>query len=114
MVASAGGHPGRGLMAGEFGAQVPKQVRVAAILLLVNLALSILVTILSFVYRDEIIRLTLEQSHNQAPTDAARQAVVTGLWIRAGANVLVGLLYLFFISRLYRGKRWAWRRLVWL
>jgi hypothetical protein len=89
----------------------PRLVPIAAVLLMVNLALSVLVTILSFVYQDDIIRLTVSQS---VPTDAARQAVITSLWVRAGANVLIGLLYIFFISRLYRGKRWAWRRLVWL
>jgi hypothetical protein len=89
----------------------PRLVPVAAVLLLANLALSVLVTILSFVYQDDIVRLTAGQS---VPTDAARQAVVTSLWVRAGVNVLIGVLYLFFISRLYRGKRWAWRRLVWL
>jgi hypothetical protein len=92
----------------------PRLVPVAAVLLMVNLALSVLVTVLSFVYRDDIVRMTLEQSHSQAASDVARQAVITSLWVRAGVNVLVGLLYLFFISRLYRGKRWAWRRLVWL
>src|SRR5690349_1184162 len=90
----------------------PRLVHIAVILLIVNLALSVLVTVLSFVFKDDIIRLTLERSHNQVASDAARQAVVTGLWVRAGTNVLVGVLYLFFISRLYRGKRWAWRRLV--
>jgi hypothetical protein len=89
----------------------PRLVTVAAILLMVNLALSVLVTILSFVYQNDIIALTAGRN---VPETAARQAIVTSLWVRAGANVLVGLLYLFFISRLYRGKRWAWRRLVWL
>jgi uncharacterized membrane protein len=93
----------------------PRLVTVAAVLLMVNLALSILATLLSFVYQDDIIRVTMEQTHSQVLSDAAaRQAVVSSLWVRAGVNVLVGLLYLFFISRLYRGKRWAWRRLVWL
>lgn len=93
----------------------PNLVRVAAVLLVVNLALSFLVTILSFAYRDEIVDLTLAHTqHDQAVTDAARHAIETGLWIRAGVNVLIGVLYVFLISRLYRGRRWAWRRLVWL
>jgi hypothetical protein len=92
----------------------PRLVRIAAVLLLVNLALSVLVTVLSFVLKDDIIRLTLEQTHRQDATDTARQAVITSLWVRAGGNLLVGVLYVFFISRLYRGKRWAWRRLVFL
>jgi hypothetical protein len=92
----------------------PRLVNVAAALLIVNLALSVLVTVLSFVYKDEIIRLTLEHSNRKVVTDTARQAVLTSLWFRAGGNLLVGVLYLFFISRLYQGKRWAWRRLVWL
>ena len=89
----------------------PRLVTYAAVLLVVNLGLSVLVTILSFVYQDDIIRLT---NVHAATDDVVRQAVLTSLWVRAGVNVLVGLLYLFFISRLYRGKRWAWRRLVWL
>ena len=93
----------------------PRQVRFAATLLMVNLGLSVLVTILSFVYKDDIIRLTMEQAGAHPGAEAAaRQAATVSLWVRAGVNVLVGVLYLFFISRLYRGKRWAWRRLVWL
>jgi hypothetical protein len=92
----------------------PRLVHIAVVLLIVNLALSVLVTVLSFVFEDDMIRVALEHSHRQVVTDTARQAVLTGLWVRAGSNVLVGVLYLFFISRLYRGKRWAWRRLVFL
>jgi len=95
-------------------ARPPRLVTYAATLLLVNLALSVLVTILSFVYRDDIIQLTLAHSGRAGSDDATRQVVESSLWIRAGANIVVGALYLFFISRLYRGKRWAWRRLVWL
>jgi hypothetical protein len=92
----------------------PRLVHIATVLLLVNLGLSVLVTIMSFVYQDDIIRLTLEQTHRADVSETARQAVQTSLWVRAGANILVGLIYLFLISRLRRGKRWAWRRMVWL
>jgi hypothetical protein len=95
----------------------PPQVRYAVILLLVNLALSVLVTVLSLVLKDEVIRTTLEHARSQGDTvteETERTAIVASLWIRAGVNVLVGILYVFLISRLYRGRRWAWRRLVWL
>lgn len=92
----------------------PRLVHFATVLLMVNLGLSILVTILSFVYQDDIIRLTLEHTHRADVTAAVTQAIKTSLWVRAGVNVLVGALYLFLASRLRRGKRWAWRRMVWL
>lgn len=92
----------------------PRQVKYAAILLMVNLGLSIVVTIMSFIYREDIIQLSVTQAHGSAAEATARHAIVVSLWVRAGTNILVGVLYLFFISRLYRGKRWAWRRLVWL
>ena len=112
------GYPGMPPVQGppaESAQPPPRLVPVAAVLLMVNLGLSILVTILSFVYLDDIIRITLEQAPGSGGSDTAtRRAVESTLWVRVGVNVLIGLLYLFFISRLYRGKRWAWRRLVWL
>jgi hypothetical protein len=92
----------------------PRLVHIATVLLLVNLGLSVLVTILSFVYQDEIIRLTLAQTHRADVTEAVEHTIKVSLWVRAGVNVLIGMLYLFLISRLRRGKRWAWRRMVWL
>lgn len=92
----------------------PRQVRLAATLLVVNLVLSIMVTVLSVAEKNQIIAVTLRAGHSGMTEAAARQAITTSLWTRAAANVVVGVLYVFLISRLYRGKRWAWRRLVWL
>lgn len=92
----------------------PRQVRLAATLLVVNLVLSILVTVLSVIERNQIIAVTLRAGHSGMTAAAARQAITVTLWTRAALNVVVGVLYVFLISRLYRGRRWAWRRLVWL
>lgn len=91
----------------------PQQIKIASILLVVNLVLSLVVTILYVVDRHAILRLTLEQHPKLDPADA-RRTVNAQIWSRGAVNIVVALLYLFIISRLYRGKRWAWRRLVWL
>lgn len=91
----------------------PRQITVASVLLLVNLALSVCVTVLYIVDRHAIIRMTLDHSSKLSGADA-RRTVTTQIWVRGVVAIAVGVLYLFLISRLRMGKRWAWRRLVWL
>jgi hypothetical protein len=101
--------------AGDQRGAPPPQVRTAATLLIANLVLSVLVTVLSIIEKNQIVEVTLRSAGHSGMTEAAaRLAITVSIWSRAAANVVVGVLYVFLISRLYRGRRWAWRRLVWL
>ncbi len=86
----------------------------ASVLLVVNLALSILVTVLSLTHIDSLIRVTLAHQHSAASPGSARQTVRNSLYVRAAVNVAVGVFYVFLITRLRRRKWWAWRRMVWI
>ena len=92
----------------------PTAVSVASLLLVVNLLLSVSVTVLALADFDQLARVGLR--HLAAGTDLrlARQTFRTVLYVRAVANVAVGVLYVFLIVRLRQGRWRVWRRMVWL
>ncbi len=95
-------------------ADIPRTVTLASALLLVNLGLSVLVTILSLIEVDTLVRLALARQHANGGARLTPAAVRAGLYVRAAVNVAIGVWYFFLISRLRRGRRWAWRRMVWI
>ncbi|MGI8903546.1 MAG: hypothetical protein ACR2IP_07795 [Solirubrobacteraceae bacterium] len=94
---------------------LPWTVKGASALLILNLLLSVLVTILSLTHIGQLVRLAFaHRTNTNVSPDTARAGFRTGLYIRAAANVLVGVFYIFLIVRLRQGRWWAWRRMVWL
>lgn len=94
-------------------AAVPATVTIASALLIVNLALSIAVTVLSLTHVDALFRLAL-QNHGSSSSSITRQTVKDGLYIRGVINVGIGVFYFFLVSRLRQRRWWAWRRTVWI
>lgn len=85
----------------------PPSVQRAVMLIVVNIALSVLSTILSFVYLDEIAAgqgLQLDD----AGMDAARTGAIVGAVI---GLVVFGGLYLLLVIFIRKGANWA--RIVW-
>jgi hypothetical protein len=83
-------------------------------LLLVNLALSAVLAALFAVFHAtlldyQVARLALPAS---ADTAAVRASLSAGLWSRAFAVVIVGVVYVFLIRRLRRGVRRAYIRVL--
>jgi hypothetical protein len=94
--------------------EIPPTVTVASVLLVVNLVLSILVTILSLTHIDSLVRLALQHQQSTNSATLTRDSVRVGLYVRAAVNVAIGVFYFFLISRLRRRRWWAWRRMVWI
>jgi hypothetical protein len=84
------------------------------VLLITNLALSIILTILVFAMKGSIITYQLDHRHITDPhtRESLRSAYSASIWIRAAGNVVVSIVYVFLVRALLRGRRWAYRRVV--
>ncbi len=92
---------------------IPRTLRVASVLLGVNLLLSVLTALMSILISDQLIELSLGRAPLASDHAVVHQLEIAFL-IRAWSNVLVALLYAFLIWRLYSGKNRAWRRLMYV
>jgi peptidoglycan/LPS O-acetylase OafA/YrhL len=92
----------------------PAALRPVVALLLVNLGLSILLTVVVFAMKNSIINYQLDHRHITDPDLRAtlRDAYSTAIWTRAVGNVVVSVLYVFLVRALLRGRRWAYRRVI--
>ncbi|MCT2583778.1 hypothetical protein [Actinophytocola gossypii] len=93
---------------------VPTQLRWAGGLLLLNLVLSISVTVVSFLNRDDMVAMMVSASGGSMDDAGAETFAERMLLLRAGGNLLVAVTYGFLMWGAWQGKRWAWRRLLWL
>lgn len=94
----------------------PDQLRVIAGLLIVNLSLSIIVTVISLFARHSIINYQLDHRHITDPRirQTLRSTYSYTIVSRAIGNVVASVVYLFLVRALFRGRRWAYRRVIWL
>jgi hypothetical protein len=76
----------------------PGELRKIVVLLIVNLALSIALTIATVIARHSIVDYQLDHRH------------ITGVV----GNIVVSVVYVFLVRALLRGRRWAYRRVIWL
>ena len=83
-------------------------------LLFVNLGLSAVLTVLVFLFRDEVVDYQL--AHMTLPPNAnvagVRQVLQQTVWSRVAGVLIVSLVYLFVAYRLRQGKRGAYRRVI--
>lgn len=86
----------------------PQTVRRAVVLILVNIALSALGLVLSFLYVDELVEATSDADANAAILDAAR-ALAIGVGVVG--FLIFGGLYLLLAIFIRKGANWA--RIVW-
>lgn len=94
----------------------PRQLRLVVGLLLANLALSLLLTIVTVLARHSIVNYQLDHRHITDPAvrDSLRQSYVGTIIGRVVGNIVVSIVYVFLVRALLRGRRWAYRRVVWL
>ena len=83
-------------------------------LLMVNLGLSVLLTVVVLLARHTVITYQLDHRHI---TDAARRSTLrksyeVSLWGRVLGNIVVSIVYVFLVRALLRGRRWAYRRVI--
>lgn len=84
------------------------------VLLLVNLGLSIVLTVVVLAARHSVINYQLDHRHvtNPATRSAIRASYSAGLIGRAVGNIVASVVYAFLVRALLRGKRWAYRRVI--
>ena len=92
----------------------PRELRPVVILLLINLGLSIMLTIATVFARHSIVNYQLDHRHI---TDASQRAVLresytAGIIGRVVGNIVVSVVYVFLVRALVRGRRWAYRRVI--
>jgi hypothetical protein len=121
----ASGHPAQpgypGYPAPGYGRQVPappppRELRLVVVLLIVNLVLSVTLTAIAIAARHSIVNYQLDHRHI---TDPARRAALRDGYAgaivgRVVGNIVVSVVYVFLVRALFRGRRWAYRRVIWL
>lgn len=97
-------------------ASAPSALRPVVGLLAANLALSIVLTVLIASMRHSIVNFQLDARHITDP--ALRQELAStytaSIVSRGVGNVVASVIYTFLVRALLRGRRWAYRRVVWL
>jgi hypothetical protein len=83
-------------------------------LLVINLALSISLTVATLVTRHSIVNFQLDHRHITDPAErqTLRSTYVYAIVARAVVNVVVSVAYAFLVRALLRGRRWAYRRVI--
>lgn len=102
--------------AGFFAAasDAPRELRPVVVLLVLNLTVSIILTIATLLTRHSIVNYQLDHRHITDPSQrqTLRDSYTAGIVIRAVVNVVVSVVYVFLVRALFRGRRWAYRRVV--
>jgi hypothetical protein len=86
------------------------------VLLLANLALSISLTVAVLLLRHSVVNYQLDHRHITDPAQRAvlRDSYVGALVGRVVGNIVVSVVYAFLVRALLRGRRWAYRRVIWI
>ncbi|MDQ1660270.1 MAG: hypothetical protein QOJ68_250 [Blastococcus sp.] len=96
--------------------RAPAALRPAVALLIANLALSIVVTVVVGLSRHSIVDFQLDARHITDPAfrEQLRRSYTVSVITRGIGNVVASVVYAFLVRALLRGRRWAYRRVVWL
>jgi hypothetical protein len=79
-------------------------------LLYLNLAISIVLAVLTFVFQHNV--LDYQVAHLAGGNEARRSALAGVLWIRPASVLLIGLIYLRLAGRLHLGRRRTYIRVL--
>ena len=98
----------------EGWARSPRALRPVVILLMVNLGLSLLLTVVTLIARHSIVTYQLDHRHITDPDQRAalRDSYSYGIVSRVVGNIVVSVVYVFLVRALLRGRRWAYRRVI--
>ena len=100
----------------------PRSLQPVIHLLIANLAMSLLLTILVFSFKDSVINFQVAHHHithdrsltPEQQREVARFGAQVGIWSRVVGNVIVAVAYWFLVRSLLRGRRRAYIRVLWL
>lgn len=97
-------------------ADAPRQLRPVVALLAVNLLLSLVLTAVIAVDRHGIVTYQLDARHVTDPAvrSSLESSYLGSIVGRAVGNVVASVVYVFLVRALLRGRRWAYRRVIWL
>lgn len=92
----------------------PRALRPVITLLLINLALSVLLTIVTLIARHSVVNYQLDHRHITDPHQRAllRNTYSYGILSRVATNIIISVVYVFLVRALLRGRRWAYRRVI--
>lgn len=92
----------------------PRELRPVIALLAINLALSIMLTVLTLVARHSSVNYQLDHRHITDPQHRAalRNGYTASIFGRVAGNIIVSVVYVFLVRALVRGRRWAYRRVI--
>lgn len=92
----------------------PPQLRPVVVLLLINLGLSVALTIATVFARHSIVTYQLDHRHVTDPRLRAtlRDSYTAAIVGRVVGNIVVSVVYAFLVRALVRGRRWAYRRVI--
>lgn len=93
----------------------PRALRPVVALLLTNLGLSIVLTIAVLILRHSVIDYQLAHRHiAPGQRSVTRHALSVTIWSRVFGNLVVSIVYTFLVRALLRGRRWAYRRVLFI
>jgi hypothetical protein len=94
----------------------PSELRAIVVLLVVNLVLSLTLTVVTILARHSIVNYQLDHRHITDPAlrNTLRHSYVGTIIGRVTGNIVVSVVYAFLVRALFRGRRWAYRRVIWL
>jgi len=94
----------------------PAELRPVIVLLAINLGLSIILTIVTLLLRHSIVSYQLDHRHIVDPQrrQQLRDSYAGAIVGRVVGNIVVSVVYVFLVRALLRGRRWAYRRVIWL
>lgn len=94
----------------------PSELRAIVVLLVVNLVLSLTLTVVTILARHSIVNYQLDHRHITDPAvrNTLRHSYVGTIIGRVIGNIVVSVVYAFLVRALFRGRRWAYRRVIWL
>jgi hypothetical protein len=97
-------------------AERPVELRAVIGFLLANLTLSCLLTVFVVLTRHSLVNYQLDHRHISDPTvrDSLRTAYQDAIWARVFGNLVASIVYTFLVRALLHGKRWAYRRVLFL
>ena len=92
----------------------PPELRPVVALLIINLALSIVLTIVTIAARNTLVDYQFDHHHI---TDPALRQTLSRTYLytiiaRVAGNIIISVVYGFLVRALLRGRRWAYRRVI--
>ncbi len=98
----------------ESWASAPRELRPVVALLLINLALSLILTVVTIIARHSIVDYQLDHRNVTDPQqrELLRHSYTYGIVGRVVGNIVVSVVYVFLVRALLRGRRWAYRRVI--